>query len=1089
MIPGLHGHLLPSAFLLEHLQSAAAPPDSRFQQRLRRICHHARQLGPASSLRAIVDVAASPLLDLLGLVPAEPVRFHRDYATIRCRAKPAAVVMLVTAWGTHLDAFWRHGVVEALEASAAWCLLFNGTQVRIFPAARVHSRRSIEIELDAAADEALTAAALDMLLDSRALAGEGDTCLSALIAKADDFAAGVCRSLRVGVLDASREVLRALALHDRRRSVDDVFEQSLTIVYRVLFLLFAEARRLVPLWHPVYRHSYSIDALRDAALKGDEAGLWDAMRAASRLAHAGCTAGDLEVTAFNGRLFSPSRTPLAERRGLDDRAARRAIIALSTRSAGDGEGRERISYRDLGVEQLGAVYETLLDYVPRIQRDGRGRPRAVALETGSGVRKDTGTFYTPQAIVDHLVRDALSPLVADRTPEQILALAVVDPAMGSGAFLVSACRYLARAYERSLTANGHCHPTDIGAAERASIRRLVAERCLFGVDINPTAVQLARLSIWLTTLAADKPLTFLDHRLRVGDSLAGTWLSLLRSAPTPKRAARDLPLFDDEVTAAAMRQALPVRFKLAAEPNDTAAQVRDKERALADLLEADSPLGKWTRIANAWCAAWLANPRIPSSAFGALAEAILTGRATLPGRLQRDLLDRVQATATERRLFHWELEYPEVFFDASGARRTDAGFDAVIGNPPWDMVRGDSHGDREAARIEASALVRFARGSGVYTTRSDGHVNRYQLFLDRAIALTRPGGRIGLVLPSGVLTDAGSAAVRRLLFSRCAVERIVGFDNRRATFPIHRSVRFVLLAGRVGALTAEVACRFGEVDTSALDRAVAPDDSPDPSWYPVRITPGLVERISGGDLSIPELRTPRDLRIAERAAGLFSPLGSPAGWHAQFGRELNVSDDRSVLRSDGSGLPVLEGKSIEPFRVLGAPPRWHILEEDAVRVAGRAVQRARLAYRDVAAATNKVTLIAAILPSKTASTHTLFCLKTPLSLRQQHLLCALLNSLAVNFLVRQRVNTHVTTTIVERLPIPREEEIGPWALELVAAAQRLSASDDRALVTRLNAIVARLYALDDEDFSHVLTSFPLIPADHRAAMLEAFRRL
>src|SRR6478672_3967553 len=190
------------------------------------------------------------------------------------------------------------------------------------------------------------------------------------------------------------------------------------------------SRRLVPLWHPVYRDSYSIEALGLLAERSDARGLWDTLQAIARLAHAGCRAGDLRVTPFNGRLFAPSRTPLADRRDLDDEAARRAVLALSTRPAPDRAGRERIAYRDLGVEQLGAVYETLLDYEPRLDETG------VALAAGSGLRKATGTFYTPQPIADYLVRRTLDPLLRDATPDRILQLRVVDPAMGSGAFLV-----------------------------------------------------------------------------------------------------------------------------------------------------------------------------------------------------------------------------------------------------------------------------------------------------------------------------------------------------------------------------------------------------------------------------------------------------------------------------------------------------------------------------------------------------------------------------------------------------------------------------------------------------------------------------
>jgi hypothetical protein len=143
---------------------------------------------------------------------------------------------------------------------------------------------------------------------------------------------------------------------------------------------------------------------------------------------------------------------------------------------------------------------------------------SVSLVRGSGVRKATGSFYTPQPLADYLVRRTLGPLVQDAAPDHILRLRVVDPAMGSGAFLVAACRFLAGAYESALVRHGGCHSSDIGESERVSIRRTIAERCLYGVDKNPFAVNLAKLSLWLVTLARDEPFTFVDHALRHGDS-------------------------------------------------------------------------------------------------------------------------------------------------------------------------------------------------------------------------------------------------------------------------------------------------------------------------------------------------------------------------------------------------------------------------------------------------------------------------------------------------------------------------------------------------------------------------------------------
>src|SRR5262249_7549793 len=295
---------------------------------------------------------------------------------------------------------WRAAVIEARRHGADWCLLCNGTHLRVIDAGRLYSRRFAEFDLALTVDHAAAVGALRRIAGVHALGSNGSDPLSvhALIAASDRDGAGVCRSLRDGVLTASAEILRALAGVYRRPSTDagaleDTFNQSLTIVYRIVFLLFAEARSLVPIWHPVYRESYSVESLREAAqASAHPRGLWDALRAIGRLAHAGCRADDLRVTPFNGRLFAPGRTPLAERRNLDDGAARRAVLALSTRAARDRSGRERIAYADLGVEQLGAVYETLLDYRPRLTRS------SIALETGSGVRKATGTFYTPHAI-------------------------------------------------------------------------------------------------------------------------------------------------------------------------------------------------------------------------------------------------------------------------------------------------------------------------------------------------------------------------------------------------------------------------------------------------------------------------------------------------------------------------------------------------------------------------------------------------------------------------------------------------------------------------------------------------------------------
>jgi len=1105
MLPGFSGHLISEIFLEGYLTTSggSTAADAVARRRLIEWRRRCQSLGPASSVRAILGIGAEGLARVLGFsAPAHIEALnHAVVATLFVPSTPLwavpsrPVALVVAGWGERLDPLWRLAVVQARRRGAAWCLLFNGTHTRIVEAGRLYSRRYVEFDIDMALDDEGTFRALLAVLQAQVLSSGSsgpESVLHALVDASERHASGICRALRDGVLEASADVLGALMMRPPLPPIDSAFEQALTIVYRILFLLFAEARGLVPLWHPVYRESYSVDSLRVAAERGQTcAGLWDALRAISRLAHAGCHAGDLRVTAFNGRLFAPSRTPLAERRDLDDEAARRAVLALSTRSSPDRAGRERIAYRDLGVEQLGAVYETLLDYEPRIASTARSPERlagtTVSIQSGSGLRKATGTFYTPQPIAQYLIRRTLGPLVRDASPEGILQLRILDPAMGSGAFLVAACAYLAQAYETALVRTGGCHPSDLGEREHAKVRRTISERCLYGVDLNPMAVQLARLSLWLATLAADRPLSFLDHHLQVGDSLLGAWLACLRRAPALGRrrseASPSLPLFDESAVSDALRQALPVRFSLLSEPNDTLEQVRAKERALAALGQRDTRLSKWKRIADLWCARWFSpNRAAPPSAFGALSDAILTGGGALPAAAADRYLHEAEAVAAARHFFHWELEFPEAFFDSLGARLPAAGFDAVIGNPPWDMIRADTGPPdaRSRARGDMGSLLRFTRDAGVYSSQSVGHANRYQLFVERAVALARPGGRIGLVLPSGLATDHGSAPLRHLLFSRCGVDAIVGFDNRQGVFPIHRSVRFLLVTATSGASTTEIGCRLGERNPAVLET------DGDASWFPVRVTPALLERLSGADLAVPELRTPIDLAIAERAAALFPPLGSDHGWSARFGRELNATDDREHFRSAGGGLPVVQGRQIEPYRVNLNRARCSVSARDANRLLGARHQRARVGYRDVASATNRLTLIAAVLPAGCVSTHTVFCLRTPLPLRAQHFLCGLFNSFVVNYLVRLRVTTHVTTAVVERLPIPRQED-GPGAFREIAAIARLLARrPDWVAARHLNARVARLYQLTSEEFEHLLGTFPLVPREERDATFRLF---
>jgi hypothetical protein len=219
------------------------------------------------------------------------------------------------------------------------------------------------------------------------------------------------------------------------------------------------------------------------------------------------------------------------------------------------------------------------------------------------------------------------------------------------------------------------------------------------------------------------------------------------------------------------------------------------------------------------------------------------------------------------------------------------------------------------------------------------------------------------------------------------------------------------------------------------------------------------------------------------------PLGDPEGWNLRFGRELNASDDRQYFVDDGDGFPVIEGKHLRPFRVQGDESRRRVRAADAERLLpAQPFLEPRLGYRDVASATNRLTLIAAIVPARVVTTHTVFCVKSPPDLEAQHFLCGIFNSFVANYLVRIRVTTHVTTALMRRLPVPRPARDSTPFRTLAALSRRISEGQDEAKAMQ-QAVAARLYMLSEDAFARVLDTFPLVPRRERDDALLAFRRL
>jgi len=558
MLPGIGGALFPLKYLADPLaREAARSIDADRRQRTQRQLtgwwnRVSATCGPATGARAMFDLVAMPLASMLGFRAAGAV-FDRHAARARLMTPSGtAVGLLVLPWATRPSHVWRDAVAVSHEAGASWCFVLAPPFMSLLHATGHAARRSLDLTLPDVIHPSSIGALL-MLCHARAFDRPSPAAAAAidrLLASATAFQDGVREDLQIGVMTALSTLTAPGVLGPGR--ADERFAEALTVIYRILFLLFAESRDLVPHRHPIYRDAYAIAALtRHAQTTGASAGLWDALAAITRLSRTGCRIDDLIVRPFNGRLFARDAAPALERgpaghaRRLAaprDHAMQTTLTALATRHT--PTGREEIRYADLGVEQLGAVYERVLDVepanhpVPVTPRRRRSKP-----SRHSDKRKQSGTFYTPQSLCDFVVRRTLAPLVCGRSADAILAMRVVDPAMGSGAFLVSACRYLAFAYERALIEEGRRSESDVDERERANFRRLIAERCLAGVDANPVAVQLARLSLWLATLAEGKPLGFLDHRLRVGNSLVGASPEDLWRGPN-RRTSRE-PIWRD----------------------------------------------------------------------------------------------------------------------------------------------------------------------------------------------------------------------------------------------------------------------------------------------------------------------------------------------------------------------------------------------------------------------------------------------------------------------------------------------------------------------------------------------------------------
>jgi hypothetical protein len=763
-------------------------------------------------------------------------------------------------------------------------------------------------------DERLTFRAFRTLLGRRRLLDQPPTdTLDGLLERSHDDEREVTDQLGlqvrravellVAALDrADREqgsaVLEAVRLLERNEPAErTIYEAAVTVCVRLIFLLAAEARGLLPDDEP-WLESYAVGSLRaDLQAIADRSGeelldrrfdAWPRLLATFRAVHSGVEHDRVRLPGYGGGLFDPDRYSFLEQaRDAVPRVANRVILRildalqmLEVPVPGAGRERRPLSYRALGVEQIGHVYERLLDHTairadapalgligtarkePEIgielldrerakgdgalvdllvKQTGRSRsalkkalekpppvertaPLAQACEhdaalieatmpylglirddayglptvflpgslyvTESEERGTTGTYYTPPSLSEPIVQYALEPVVYRgpregapreqwelKRPSELLQLKVCDIAMGSAAFLVAACRYLAARLVEAWELHPEEAPSDTGAdlEERdLSARRMVAERCLYGVDVNRLAVDIAKVSLWLTTLRRDRPFTFVDHALRCGDSLLGlTSIEQLESLTLRPDGARGVLL---EPVRDSIRATLAEIRKTREEIEATdAVDLREVEQKTVELAHAENKLRGLRSVGDLVVGAAFADAgeaAAPETIVEAAADEIRNAFAADDSKERNDLFDDLEIVADEALLrgrapgapglpnpFHWALEFPEVF------DRSIGGFDAIVGNPPF-------LGGKKIAIALGTPYREFLVANVADTRR--GNSDLVAFFFLRAASLVSIKGCLGLIATSTVAEgDTREVGLDALVSSGWCIYRAV----------------------------------------------------------------------------------------------------------------------------------------------------------------------------------------------------------------------------------------------------------------------------------------------------------------------------
>ncbi len=908
------------------------------------------------------------------------------------------------------------------EGNIRWGILTNGSVWRLYDQrARPRANGFFEIGLQTLLNEGdkdgLRTFFLLFRRDAFVLQqGATTTFLEAALAEGRRYEEKVTQDLSSVVFDhVFPKVVEALA-NTAGASLPEVRAAALIFLYRLLFILYAEDRGLLPVNDLRYddyglrkrvRDDIAQRKAQDDVFSVTAANYYNRLLELFRLIDKGDAS--IGLPPYNGGLFASTAAPLLENVRLSDAVIADIIHDLShSESAGE---HHFVNYRDMSVQQLGSLYERLLEREPVRAEDG-----SVSVRPNPYARKDSGSFYTPQELVDLIVEQTLKPLAEDRLREfekksealksdrrpkaerhielskldpavAVLNLKVLDPAMGSGHFLVTAVDFLSDnivnlieyvpvvpewlngEYVSPLVERIDAIRTDIlnratesgwvvdeaQFTDQAIIRRMVLKRCIYGVDKNPLTVELAKVSLWLHSFTVGAPLSFLDHHLRCGDSLLG-----LRIKDSNEELYRLGALFVSSAIQGAENAA--TGMQLIEEMSDTdISEVQQSIDLFCGVEETTSVLRGFLDFVCGlrWLTAGLSKSERtkielplnqvleadPDNAYQLLSRG--------PGSAQEKttpfgmLWNKAVSIARREGFLHWQVAFPGVWKRWQD-QQSEGGFDAIIGNPPWDRIKlqevewfatrapdiarlptaaqrknaikrlseqGNPLADEfGTAKTRADELSEMIRKSDHYPLLGGGDINLYSLFVEKAMNLLKPDGLVGLLTPSGIYADKTAAQFFKSVSTSGQIAGLFDFENGRVGtdlppfFPdVHRSFKFcALIFGGEERTFVETRCGFFLDGTSTIN-------DPD-RCFP--LSPVDFVRVNPNTGTAPVFRSRRDADITRRIYEGHPVLVDKSSgqekkaWPVKYMNMFHMANDshlfrtREVLEEDEGAYPI-----------------------------------------------------------------------------------------------------------------------------------------------------------------------------------------